>query len=70
MDSNRWSVESSAVTEGNDGKARSLNESLAGEEPLLIQVAERALTITKRIPGDDFELAVNPRSRDFKAGVN
>lgn len=49
------------MTEWNDGQVRSLNDSLAGEEPLLIQVADRALTITKRIPGVDFELAVNSR---------
>jgi len=61
MDSNRRSVQCSAMTEWNDGKVRSLNDSLAGEEPLLIQVADRALTITKRNPGDDFELAVNSR---------
>ena len=61
MDSNRRSVQSSAVTEWNDGKVRSLSDLLAGEEPLLIQVADRALTMTMRIPGDDFELAVNSR---------
>ena len=42
MDSNRRSVQSSAVTEWNDGKVRSLNDSLAGEEPLLIQVADQS----------------------------
>ena len=56
-ESNRRSVQSSAVSEWNDGKVRSLDDSLAGEEPLLIQVADQALTVTMRTPGDDFELA-------------
>ena len=34
-----------------------LTDSLVGEEPLLIQVAGQALTVTMRTPGDDFELA-------------
>jgi len=33
------SARSSAVTESNDGRVRSLNDSLEGEAPLLIQVA-------------------------------
>ncbi len=51
------SVESSVVTEWNDGDARILNDSLVGEEPLLIRVGHDALTVTMRTPGDDFELA-------------
>jgi FdhD protein len=51
------STQSSAVTEWNDGKVRRLNDSLVGEEPLLIQVGEESLTVTMRTPGDDFELA-------------
>jgi FdhD protein len=50
-------VQSSAVSEWNDGEVRGLTDSLAGEEPLLIQVAGQALTVTMRTPGDDFELA-------------
>jgi FdhD protein len=50
-------VQSSAVSEWNDGKVRCLTDSLAGEEPLLIQVAGQTLTVTMRTPGDDFELA-------------
>jgi FdhD protein len=50
-------VQSSAVSEWNDGKVHCLTDSLAGEEPLLIQVAGQALTVTMRTPGDDFELA-------------
>jgi FdhD protein len=57
IESNRRSVQFSAVSEWNNGKVRSLNDSLAGEEPLLIQVADQALTVTMRTPGDDFELA-------------
>jgi FdhD protein len=57
IESNGRSVQSSAVTEWNDGEVRSLSDSLVGEEPLLIQVADQALTVTMRTPGDDFELA-------------
>jgi len=57
LESKRRSVQSSAVTEWNDGRVRILDDSLAGEEPLLIQVAGQALTVTMRTPGDDFELA-------------
>src|SRR5208337_5630884 len=57
IESDRRSVQSSSVTEWNDGRVRSLNDFLVGEEPLLIQVAGQALTITMRTPGDDFELA-------------
>jgi FdhD protein len=56
-DSNGRSVQSSAVTEWNDGRVRSLSDSLVGEEPLLIQLGDQALTVTMRTPGDDFELA-------------
>ncbi len=56
IESKRRSVQSSAVFEWNDGKVRRLSDSLAGEEPLLIQVADQALTVTMRTPGDDFEL--------------
>jgi FdhD protein len=51
------SVQSSSVTEWNDGNVRTLDDSLVGEEPLLIQLADQALTVTMRTPGDDFELA-------------
>ena len=54
---NGGSVESSVVTEWNDGDARILNDSLVGEEPLLIRAGHDALTVTMRTPGDDFELA-------------
>jgi FdhD protein len=57
IESGGRAVQSSAVTEWNDGKLRTLTDSLVGEEPLLIQVAGQALTVTMRTPGDDFELA-------------
>ena len=56
-ETNQRSVQSSAVTEWNDGQVRVVSDSLVGEEPLLIQVADRALTITMRTPGNDFDLA-------------
>jgi FdhD protein len=57
IESNRRSIQSSPVSEWNDGKVRALADSLVGEEPLLIQVAGQALTVTMRTPGDDLELA-------------
>jgi FdhD protein len=57
IESNGRSVQSSSVSEWNDGKVRALADSLVGEEPLLIQVAGQALTVTMRTPGDDLELA-------------
>src|SRR6476620_10403064 len=40
-----------------DGVATARPDSLAAEEPLEIRVAGRALTVTMRTPGDDFDLA-------------
>jgi len=51
------SVQPLAVTEWSDGRVRSLKDSLVVENPLLIQVARQALTVTMRTPGDDLELA-------------
>jgi len=56
-ESNQRSVQSSSVTEWNDGRVSTRTDSLVGEEPLLIRVGDQALTITMRTPGDDFELA-------------
>ena len=53
----RRSVQPSTVTEWTEGTVRATVDSLVGEEPLLIQVGEQALTVTMRTPGDDFELA-------------
>jgi FdhD protein len=57
VEANRRSVHACAVTEWNGGNARTHSDSLVGEEPLLIQVAGQALTVTMRTPGDDLELA-------------
>ena len=40
-----------------DGVATARPDSLAAEEPLEIRVAGRALTVTMRTPGNDFDLA-------------
>ena len=50
------SVQATVVSEWSDGKVRTLSDSLVAEDPLLIQVAGHALTVTMRTPGDDFEL--------------
>jgi FdhD protein len=51
------SVELTQVTEWEDGNVRSLQDSLAAEEPLEIRLAGRPLTVTMRTPGHDLELA-------------
>jgi len=51
------SVELTQVTEWEDGRVRSLQDSLAAEEPLEIRVGGRPLTVTMRTPGNDLELA-------------
>ena len=40
-----------------DGMATARPDTLVAEEPLEIRVAGRALTVTMRTPGDDFDLA-------------
>jgi FdhD protein len=51
------SVELTQVTEWNGGNVRSVQDSLAAEEPLEIRVAGAPLTVTMRTPGHDLELA-------------
>jgi FdhD protein len=51
------SVELTQVTEWNDGRVRSVQDSLAGEEPLEIRINDVPLTVTMRTPGHDAELA-------------
>jgi FdhD protein len=51
------SVELTQVTEWADGNFRSLQDSLAAEEPLEIRVNGTPLTVTMRTPGHDLELA-------------
>jgi FdhD protein len=51
------SVELTQVTEWDDGSVRSLQDSLAAEEPLEIRVGGIPLTVTMRTPGHDLELS-------------
>jgi FdhD protein len=51
------SVELTQVTEWEDGHVRSLQDSLAAEEPLEIRIDGVPLTVTMRTPGHDLELA-------------
>jgi len=51
------SVELTSVTEWDEGTARSVQDSLATEEPLEIGIGDTPLTVTMRTPGHDLELA-------------
>lgn len=51
------SVEITQVTEWEDGGTRSIQDSLAAEEPLEIRIGGTPLTVTMRTPGHDLELA-------------
>src|SRR5580693_8505630 len=51
------SVELTQVTEWDDGNVRSVQDSLAAEEPLEIRVGGVPLTVTMRTPRHDLELA-------------
>lgn len=51
------SVELTQVTEWEEGVVRSVQDSLAAEEPLEIRVGGKPLTVTMRTPGNDLELA-------------
>jgi FdhD protein len=51
------SVELTQVTEWENGSARSVQDSLAVEEPLEIRIGETPLTVTMRTPGHDQDLA-------------
>lgn len=51
------SIALTQVTQWNDGQCRTVQDSLACEEPLEIRVAGRPLTVTMRTPGNDLELA-------------
>jgi FdhD protein len=51
------SIELTQVREWDDGKIRSVSDSLAAEEPLEIRIDGVPLTVTMRTPGNDLELA-------------
>ncbi|MGD0631714.1 MAG: formate dehydrogenase accessory sulfurtransferase FdhD [Terracidiphilus sp.] len=51
------SVELTQVSEWEDGSVRSLQDSLAAEEPLEIRIGGVPLTVSMRTPGHDFELS-------------
>jgi FdhD protein len=51
------SVELTQVTEWENGSVRSVQDSLAAEEPLEIRIGGVPLTVTMRTPGHDLELA-------------
>lgn len=53
----RQSIELTQVREWEDGVVRSVQDSLAAEEPLEIRVGDAPLTVTMRTPGNDLELA-------------
>jgi FdhD protein len=51
------SAKTTNVLEWNTGRARTLVDELAAEEPLEIRIAATPLSVTMRTPGDDFDLA-------------
>lgn len=53
----RQSIELTRVSEWEDGRIRTAEDSLAAEEPLEIRLAGKPLTVTMRTPGHDKELA-------------
>jgi FdhD protein len=70
------SIELTQVTEWEDGSVRSVQDSLAAEEPLEILVNGLPLAVTMRTPGHDLELAAGflltegiIKSRDQVSGL-
>ena len=50
-------MSSRRLKEWNDGEVRTVEDSLAAEEPMEIRLAGSPLTVTMRTPGHDLELA-------------
>jgi FdhD protein len=50
-------VDVTLVLEWKDGRVRSFQDYLVGEEPLQIRIGKHPLTVIMRTPGDDLELA-------------
>lgn len=57
MPSSPRDIDVTLVQEWNDGRVRSVQDYLVGEEPLQIQIGEHPLSVTMRTPGHDIELA-------------
>ena len=57
MPSQPRDIDITQVHEWNDGRVRSFQDYLVGEEPLQIRIGKHALTVTMRTPGHDIELA-------------
>jgi FdhD protein len=57
MNAPERSIELTQVTEWEDGNYRSIQDSLAAEEPLEIRVGGVPLVVTMRTPGHDLELS-------------
>ncbi|HKV27985.1 MAG TPA: formate dehydrogenase accessory sulfurtransferase FdhD [Candidatus Acidoferrales bacterium] len=56
MPSSPRDIDVTLVHEWNDGRIRSIQDYLAGEEPLQIRVGKHPLNVTMRTPGHDVEL--------------
>jgi len=57
MNTPERSIEQTQVTEWEDGSVRLVQDSLAAEEPLEIQIGDFPLSVTMRTPGHDLELS-------------
>lgn len=57
MPSSPRDIDVTLIQEWNDGRVRSVQDYLAGEEPLQIRVGNHPLSVTMRTPGNDIELA-------------
>ena len=57
MSSSPRDIDVTLVQEWNDGRVRSVQDYLVGEEPLQIRVGKHPLSVTMRTPGHDIEIA-------------